>query len=69
MGRLVLTFKKGEQIILNGDIVLEISQIKGKTIRLSILAPKKIPVSHIRNSVKSESIPQQRLVAIRAGEP
>ena len=41
---LVLSRKKNESIVINGDIRIEILQIKGKQIRLGITAPSSMKV-------------------------
>jgi carbon storage regulator len=41
---LVLARKKGESIVINGDITVTILDIQGDRIRLGIVAPKDVPV-------------------------
>ena len=41
---LVLSRKKNESIVINGDIRIEVLQIKGKQIRLGITAPASMKV-------------------------
>lgn len=43
---LVLSRKKGEKIIVgkNGDIIFEVLEVRGDTIRLGIVAPKDVPI-------------------------
>lgn len=41
---LVLSRKKNESIVINGDIRIEVLQIKGKQIRLGITAPSSMKV-------------------------
>ena len=41
---LVLTRRIGERIIINDEIVVEVLQVKGNTIRLGIVAPPEVPV-------------------------
>jgi len=41
---LVLSRKKNESIVINGNICIEILQIKGKQIRLGITAPSSMKV-------------------------
>ncbi len=41
---LVLSRKKNESIVINGDIRIEVLQIRGKQIRLGITAPSSMKV-------------------------
>ena len=41
---LVLARKIGEQVIVNGNIVLVITEIRGNTVRLGIQAPREVSV-------------------------
>lgn len=41
---LVLSRKKGDRIIVNDEIVLEVVEIRGDKVRIGILAPKEVPV-------------------------
>lgn len=41
---LVLSRKKNEQIVIDGQIEVEILQIKGNTVRLGIKAPRDVKV-------------------------
>jgi carbon storage regulator len=43
---LVLSRKKGERIVIgkDGEIVLEIIEIRGDKVRLGVVAPKDVPV-------------------------
>lgn len=41
---LVLSRKKNQSIILDGNISVEVLQIKGNTVRLGITAPKSVRV-------------------------
>lgn len=41
---LVLSRKKNEQIVIDGNIEIEILQIKGNTVRLGIKAPRNVKV-------------------------
>lgn len=44
-GMLVLSRKKNETIVINGDIVLTVVEIRGDKVRLGISAPKEVPVN------------------------
>lgn len=41
---LVLSRKKNESIVINGNIVITVVEIRGDKIRLAINAPKDVPV-------------------------
>jgi carbon storage regulator len=41
---LVLSRKKGETIVINGDITVTVVEIRGGKVHLGIVAPKKVPV-------------------------
>ena len=41
---LVLTRKISESIVIGGNIKLEILEIRGKVVRLGIMAPREVPV-------------------------
>jgi len=41
---LVLSRKKGEQVVVNGNITVTVVDIKGDKIRLGFDAPKEMPV-------------------------
>ncbi len=41
---LVFSRKKNEQIIIDGDIVITVVEIRGDKVRLGIEAPKEVPV-------------------------
>lgn len=41
---LVLTRKKNEKIVINGDITIMVVEIRGDVVRLGIEAPKDVPV-------------------------
>jgi carbon storage regulator len=41
---LVFSRKKNEQIIIDGDIVVTVVEIRGDKVRLGIEAPKEVPV-------------------------
>lgn len=54
---LVLSRKKGEKIIINENIVIEVIEIKNKQIRLGFEANKDIPIR--RAEVPAREVPQQ----------
>lgn len=41
---LVLTRTKNQQIVINGDVVVTVLDVKGDRVRLGILAPEAVPV-------------------------
>jgi len=41
---LVLSRKKNESIVINGDVTLTVIEIRGDKVRLGIVAPKDVPV-------------------------
>ena len=41
---LVLSRKKGEQIIINQNVIITVVDIRGDKVRLGIEAPKEVPV-------------------------
>jgi carbon storage regulator len=41
---LVLSRKKGEMILINNNITLQVLEIRGDTVRLGIEAPREIPI-------------------------
>jgi len=49
---LVLSRKRDESIVINGDIVISIVEIKGNRVRLGVVAPKDVVVD--RSEVHNE---------------
>ncbi len=43
-GKLILTRRPNQKIIINGDTAIEIMDVRGRQVRLSIVAPKDITV-------------------------
>ena len=41
---LVLSRKKGESIVINGDITVTVMDIRGDNVRLGIISPRSVPV-------------------------
>lgn len=53
-GALVITRKQGEKVVINnGELVVEVVQVKGKTARLAFVASKDISIQ------RQEAIPQE----------
>lgn len=44
---LVLTRKKGEQIIVNNDITIEVVEIRGDKVRIGVKAPKEVSIHRL----------------------
>lgn len=53
---LVLSRKKNESIIIDGNIVITVVEIRGDKVRLGINAPKEVPIhrSEIHAAIQSE---------------
>lgn len=51
---LVLSRRKGEKIIVNETITIEIVEIRGSTVRLGITADKSVPI------IRDDAINQER---------
>jgi carbon storage regulator len=54
---LIITRRPGEKIMLGDDIVVEVIEVSGSSVRVGIAAPKSIPVyrEEIWRSVKEEN--------------
>ncbi len=54
---LIITRKPGEKIMLGDDIVVEVIEVSGSSVRIGIAAPKSIPVyrEEIWSAVKEEN--------------
>jgi carbon storage regulator len=54
---LIITRRPGEKIMLGDDVVIEVIEISGSSVRVGIAAPKSIPVyrEEIWRSVKEEN--------------
>ncbi len=54
---LIITRRPGEKIMLGDDIVVEVMEIAGNTVRIGIQAPRSLPVyrEEIWASVKQEN--------------
>jgi carbon storage regulator len=54
---LIITRRPGEKIMLGDDIVVEVIEVSGSSVRLGIAAPKSLPVyrEEIWQSVKDEN--------------
>jgi carbon storage regulator len=58
---LVLSRKKNESIVIDGNIVITVVEIRGDKVRLGINAPKEVPIhrSEIHAAIQSELQQQQ----------
>jgi carbon storage regulator len=54
---LIITRRPGEKIMLGDDVVIEVIEVSGSSVRVGIAAPKSIPVyrEEIWRSVKEEN--------------
>ena len=54
---LIITRKPGERIMLGDDVVVEVIEVSGSSVRLGIAAPRSVPVyrEEIWNAVKEEN--------------
>ena len=55
---LVLTRKVGSSILIDGQIKIQVVQIKGRQVRLGISAPKETKVH--REEIQQKSVPEKR---------
>jgi carbon storage regulator len=53
---LIITRRPGEKIMLGDDVVIEVIEVSGSSVRVGIAAPKSLPVyrEEIWKSVKDE---------------
>ena len=53
---LIITRRPGEKIMLGDDVVIEVIEVSGSSVRVGIAAPKSVPVyrEEIWEAVKSE---------------
>ncbi len=64
---LVLSRKSGESFVINGTIEVQVIEVKGRVVRLGIVAPKEVPVhrseihGRIRESEKARAGPEEKL--------
>ncbi len=54
---LIITRRPGEKIMLGDDIVVEVMEVSGSSVRIGIAAPKSVPVyrEEIWTAVKEEN--------------
>jgi carbon storage regulator len=53
---LVLSRKKDESIVIDGNIVITVVEVRGDKVRLGIQAPREIPIhrSEVHEAIKNE---------------
>ena len=54
---LIITRKPGERIMLGDDVVVEVIEVSGSSVRLGIAAPRTVPVyrEEIWEAIKAEN--------------
>ena len=54
---LIITRRPGEKIMLGDDVVVEVMEVSGSSVRIGIAAPKSVPVyrEEIWTAVKEEN--------------
>jgi carbon storage regulator len=57
---LVLSRKKDESIVIDGNIVITVVEVRGDRVRLGIQAPREIPIhrSEVHEAIKNEQAAQ-----------
>jgi len=57
---LVLSRKKGEEIVINDDITIVVVEIRGDKVRLGVEAPKQVPVHRreVYNAIHRDDQPK-----------
>jgi carbon storage regulator len=56
---LIITRRPGERIMLGDDVVVEVIEVKGASVRVGIAAPRSLPVyrEEVWQSLKEEASP------------
>jgi carbon storage regulator len=67
---LIITRKPGERIMLGDDVIVEVIEVSGSSVRLGIAAPRSIPVyrEEIWAAVKEEQEAKSRAPAVGGSE-
>jgi carbon storage regulator len=54
---LIITRRPGEKLMIGDDVVIEVMEVSGSSVRIGIAAPKSIPVyrEEIYSAVKAEN--------------
>lgn len=58
---LVLTRRIGEELVIDGNIIVKVLAVKGQTIRLGVTAPLEVPVH--RQEIGQQHAPHGKLDA------
>ncbi|MBO9533269.1 MAG: carbon storage regulator CsrA [Solirubrobacteraceae bacterium] len=66
-----ITRKVGEKIIIGEDVVLEVMEVSGSSVRLGIRAPRSVPVyrEEIWDSVREENAAAAKTAPTKLPEP
>lgn len=66
-----ITRKVGEKIIIGEDVVLEVMEVSGSSVRLGIRAPRSVPVyrEEIWDSVRAENAAAAKTAPTKLPEP
>lgn len=66
-----ITRKVGEKIIIGEDVVLEVMEVSGSSVRLGIRAPRSVPVyrEEIWDSVRAENAAAAQTAPTKLPEP
>lgn len=66
-----ITRKVGEKIIIGEDVVLEVMEVSGSSVRIGIRAPRSVPVyrEEIWDSVRAENAAAAQTTPTRLPEP
>lgn len=68
---LVLSRKKSERIVIDGNIVITVVDVRGDKVRLGIEAPREVPIhrSEVQAAIKSEQEASRQSQAESASQP
>lgn len=68
---LIVTRRAGEKIMLGDDIVVEVMEVAGNTVRIGIQAPRSVPVyrEEIWNVVREENRAAAQAAPTKLPEP
>jgi carbon storage regulator len=66
-----ITRKVGEKIIIGGDVVLEVMEVSGSSVRIGIQAPRSVPVyrEEIWEAVRAENAAAAKSAPTKLPEP
>lgn len=59
---LVLSRKKSERIVIDGNIVITVVDVRGDKVRLGIQAPREVPIhrSEVHAAIQSERVEEPK---------